>query len=101
MSDWMATARGRFVIWWLYMLASLAFVGVLLGSGWVLMQGVERLTGSENVALGVGFVFLMTLVAAFNAWIWTATGNRYVQALMRVMQRMEGRSPPTGKEPSL
>ena len=91
MSDWMARPTGRFFIWFVYMLASLGAIGLLFGLVQLVDWGVTWLTGSQTAALIVGFLCLMMLVSAFNAWIWTATGNRYVQALIRVMQRMEGR----------
>lgn len=92
MSDWMARPSGRFLIWWLYILATLAFVGIVIGLAQVVDWGVTSLTGSKTAALVVGFAFLVTVVAAFNAWLWTAAGNRYVQAMVRVMRRMEGRN---------
>jgi len=89
--DWMARPLGRFLVWWLYLLAACAVVALVLGMAWVVEWAVTRLTGNTTAAVIVGFVVLFSLVAAFNAWLWSSLGNRYVQALVRVMQRMEGR----------
>jgi len=92
MSDWMARPLGRFFVWFVYLGAGLTAVALVIG----LLQGIDwlvmRLTGSRPIALTLGTVFLLGLIAAFNAWVWTP-GNRVVEAMMRVMRRMEGREP--------